>query len=58
MVELDKIRMQGRHFFKSAGNVVDLTVSMSIIFTVFLRLIYEAEKFAGHNKDAAASSNQ
>eukprot|EP00116_Pleurobrachia_bachei_P005618 sb/3465880/ len=39
MVELDKIRTQGRHFFKHVGNVVDLSVSMSIIITVLLRII-------------------
>ena len=50
MVEMDKIRTQGKEFFKHAGNVVDLSVSCSIIFTVLLRLvayahIYDSEKY-------------
>lgn len=50
MVEMDKIRTQGKEFFKHAGNVVDLSVSCSIIFTVLLRLvaygnIYDSAKF-------------
>jgi hypothetical protein len=39
MVEMDKIRTQGKQFFKHAGNVVDLSVSCCIIFTVVLRLV-------------------
>ena len=50
MVEMDKIRTQGKEFFKHAGNVVDLSVSCSIIFTVLLRLvaygnIYDSAKY-------------
>ena len=50
MVEMDKIRTQGRQFFKHAGNVVDLSVSCCIIFTVLLRFvayakIYDAAKY-------------
>ena len=43
MVEMDKIRTQGRGFFKHAGNVVDLSVSCSIIFTVLLRFVAYAD---------------
>ena len=39
MVEMDKIRLQGKKFFKNTGNCIDLTVSCVIVLTIVLRIM-------------------